>query len=86
MTHQSRSINGRVVLRAARKARGLNQSEAAALCHVSFSAFEKWERGAPMMPPILVGCLVMLGLDAATALAHMESCGQGADDESSSIA
>lgn len=79
MTQQNRSIHGSAALKAARKACGLKQSEAAALCRVSFSAFEKWERGAPMMPPILVGCLVMLGLDAATALAQMESCGQGPD-------
>lgn len=51
-----------------RQALNLKQSEAADRCGVSFSAYEKWERGAaPINAPTLAGCLLFLGAPAAVA-------------------
>ncbi len=64
------SIHAAARLKSARLAAGLGQKQAAALCGVSFSAWNKWERGASPVPrPTLVGCLVILGVPAKTALA-----------------
>lgn len=62
-------MNAPELLRSTRKAAGLNQTQAAQLCGVSFSAYEKWERGAPIHPPMLAGLLLMLGAKATDAKA-----------------
>lgn len=54
-------------IKAARKAADLTQSQAAARCGVSFSALEKWERGAAIAPPTLAGVLLLLGAPARDA-------------------
>ncbi len=55
-------------LKAARKTAQLTQPQAAAFCGVSFSAWEKWERGVnPISPPTLAGCLLLLGETPALA-------------------
>jgi transcriptional regulator with XRE-family HTH domain len=56
-------------LKEARKKAGINQTEAAAKCGVSFSAYEKWERGVNEIPPAtLAGCLLLLGASPKAAL------------------
>jgi transcriptional regulator with XRE-family HTH domain len=57
------------LLRQTRKQLGLTQPEAAERCGVSFSAYEKWERGASLMPPVLAGLLLLLDAPAETARA-----------------
>lgn len=57
------------MLRAQRlKVEGRRQEDAAAHCGVSLSAYEKWERGDKIMPPVMAGLMVMLGASAADAL------------------
>ena len=56
------------ILVATREAAGLTQRQAAPRAHVSFSSLEKWERGAPISPPMLAGVLLLLGASAADAL------------------
>ncbi len=57
------------LIRSARKAAGLSQTEAAAQCGLSRASFDKWERGAREVPPAtLAGVLLMLGASKAEAL------------------
>lgn len=60
-------------LKDARLRADLTQPEAALRCCVSFSTWSKWERGAPIPPPTLLGCLILLGMPKAQAVAAMES-------------
>lgn len=56
------------MLLAAREELGINQKDAAERCGVSFSAYEKWERGAPIKAPVIAGLLLMLGVPASAAI------------------